>query len=215
MKAWLILCIVVGTSAAQATMPLDVLRSTAEQAAPFAPATASLDPRVQVARCEQPLTHERVSVRDRQATVVLRCGQPSWQLYVPVRASGGTAVVVLKRSVAGNTTLGVDDVEQVTRDATAAGYGTFDDVASVLGLQTRRALPAGRVLGPADVIRAPTVRRGDQVAIEVQTAAVTIRMQGEALADGSVGQRIAVKNLSSGKRVEAVVRSSGTVQVPQ
>ena len=59
------------------------------------------------------------------------------------------------------------------------------------------------------------VRRGDRVGIEVQTAAVTIRMNGEALADGGVGQRIPVRNVSSGKRLEAIVRSAGTVEVPR
>jgi flagella basal body P-ring formation protein FlgA len=40
-------------------------------------------------------------------------------------------------------------------------------------------------------------------------------MNGEALADGGVGQRIPVRNVSSGKRLEAIVRSAGTVEVPR
>jgi len=196
-------------------MPVNALRSAAERAAPFETARASLDPRVNVPSCTTPLETEVSNVRGRQATIRVGCAQPQWQLYVPVRAMGGDKVVVLKRSLAGQTTIGSGDIEWVTREGNAAGYGAFDQLESVIGLQTRRALPAGRILGPADVMRPVAIRRGDQVAIEVQTAAVTIRMRGEALADGGVGQRISVRNVSSGKRLEAIVRSEGTVEVPR
>lgn len=211
----LLIALLLGTVTAHAATPVVQLRAAAEQAAPFTPAAASLDPRVQVARCEGPLQSELSSVRGRQATVLVRCTQPQWTLYVPVRAVGRDQVVVLQRSIAGDTVIRAEDVALESRTALAAGYGSFDDPQSVIGLHSRRALPAGRVLGPADVTRPAVVRRGDRVGIEVQTAAVTIRMNGEALADGGVGQRIPVRNVSSGKRLEAIVRSAGTVEVPR
>lgn len=199
---------------AHAATPVAALRAAALAAAPFTPAEVSLDPRVQVARCEVPLSTEVVNARDRQATVQVRCEAPRWQLYVPVRATGATSVVVLTRPVAANTVIQSADVVLSAREGNASGYGAFDQVEAVVGLHSRRALPAGRVLGPADVIAPPMIRRGDHIAIEIQTSSVRIRMAGEALSDGGYGQRIPVRNSSSGKRLEAIVRSAGTVEVP-
>jgi len=214
MNPALALLLLLGVGAAQASMPVDRLRAAAEAAAPFSPATASLDPRVQVARCSGPLLTELTSVQPQQATVQIRCAQPRWQLYVPVRATGDSLVVVLKRSIPAQAVIQASDVEAVTRDRAALGYGAFGQLDEVIGQQTRRALPAGRVLGPGDVLTPPMIRRGDHVALELQTATVRIRMAGEALTDGAFGQRIAVRNRSSGKRIEGIVRSAGAVEIP-
>jgi flagella basal body P-ring formation protein FlgA len=40
-----------------------------------------------------------------------------------------------------------------------------------------------------------------------------VRMAGTALADGAEGQRITVRNLSSSREVEGVVRSAQTVEI--
>ena len=65
MNPALALLLLLGVGAAQASMPVDRLRAAAEAAAPFSPATASLDPRVQVARCSGPLLTELTSVQQR------------------------------------------------------------------------------------------------------------------------------------------------------
>ena len=119
----LLIALLLGTVTAHAATPVAQLRAAAEQAAPFTPAAASLDPRVQVARCEAPLQSELSSVRGRQATVLVRCTQPQWTLYVPVRAVGRDQVVVLQRSIAGDTVIRAEDVALESRTALAAGYG--------------------------------------------------------------------------------------------
>lgn len=45
------------------------------------------------------------------------------------------------------------------------------------------------------------------------TAGLRVTMQGKALADGSRGDRIRVKNLSSGQVVTGTVVRSGVIQV--
>jgi flagella basal body P-ring formation protein FlgA len=69
------------------------------------------------------------------------------------------------------------------------------------------------VLTPAMLAAVPLVSRGQQVTLEAQTDGVHIRMGGEALAEAALGQRVRVKNLSSERVVEGVVRSDEVVEV--
>jgi flagella basal body P-ring formation protein FlgA len=57
------------------------------------------------------------------------------------------------------------------------------------------------------------VDRGQTVDLVAQSAGLVVNMQGKALANGSEGDRLLVKNLSSGKRVEGLVLASGTVLI--
>ena len=57
------------------------------------------------------------------------------------------------------------------------------------------------------------VRRGERVSILATTAALQVRMEGEALSDGAIGEIIRVRNLSSRQEIEAQVVGPGQVQV--
>lgn len=41
-----------------------------------------------------------------------------------------------------------------------------------------------------------------------------VRMQGKALKDAAVGERVKVTNLSSGQKIEGIANADGTVSVP-
>jgi flagella basal body P-ring formation protein FlgA len=57
------------------------------------------------------------------------------------------------------------------------------------------------------------VRRGQQVTLEALAGNFAVRVAGVARSDGALGQLIEVENGSSGKTVQAVVRSERTVEV--
>ena len=59
----------------------------------------------------------------------------------------------------------------------------------------------------------PLVTRGQQVTLEVGADTMNIRMAGEALDEAALGQRVRVRNLSSERVVEGVVRSAQVVEV--
>jgi flagella basal body P-ring formation protein FlgA len=61
--------------------------------------------------------------------------------------------------------------------------------------------------------RANLVKRGSKVEIIANFDGLDVRMRGEALADGGRGDRIRVKNLSSGRVVTGTVSGSGVVHV--
>lgn len=198
----------------QAADTLSLIRAAAVGASPFTEGEARLDPRVRVAPCTVPLQAQVTTATAEQATVQVGCTQPAWQLYVPVRAQGSAQVLVLARPLAAGERVGAEDIRAEPRARASLGYGALTDQAMVVGRQTRRALPAGRVLTPGDVLTPPMIRRGDTVTLVVDRGPVQIRMPGTALSDGTEGARIGVRNSRSGHRVEGIVRDEGRVEIP-
>jgi flagella basal body P-ring formation protein FlgA len=56
------------------------------------------------------------------------------------------------------------------------------------------------------------VKKGNQVVILAQIGTLQVRMNGKALSNGAVGERIKVENNSSNRRIEATVIASGVVK---
>jgi flagella basal body P-ring formation protein FlgA len=147
-------------------------------------------------------------------TVGVRClGPQPWKIYVSVRVSTRDRVLVASRPIARDAVLGSDDVRYEERDLDLLPYGYMMDAAHVAGMRLRRPAAAGDVITPSMIANAPVVARGQQVTLEAADASVHIRMAGEALGEATVGQRVRVKNLSSARIVEGIVRSPEVVEV--
>ena len=59
----------------------------------------------------------------------------------------------------------------------------------------------------------PVLKRGEKVSIVVRKEALFLRIPGEILEDGAVGEKIRVRNLQSKKIIEATVLSRDEVEV--
>jgi flagella basal body P-ring formation protein FlgA len=57
------------------------------------------------------------------------------------------------------------------------------------------------------------IDRGQTVDLVARSSGLVVNMQGTALANGAEGDRLLVKNLSSGKKVEGLVMAGGTVLI--
>jgi flagella basal body P-ring formation protein FlgA len=64
------------------------------------------------------------------------------------------------------------------------------------------------------LLTAPSaVKKGERVTITAALSSINIKMSGKALSNGSIGEMIKVKNISSNKTIEAQVIRPGIVQV--
>lgn len=176
----------------------------------------SPDPRLRLPLCADPLkatlpAGARLSGR---LTVEVSCtGQQPWRLYLPVRIQSSRQVVVAARSLTRDTILAPGDVRVATLGPGVTGHGSLADPAQVIGQRLRRSLEAGAPVS-AGLLDAPLiVRRGQQVTLEALAGNFAVRVSGVARSDGALGQLIEVENGSSGKTVQAVVRSERTVEV--
>jgi flagella basal body P-ring formation protein FlgA len=109
--------------------------------------------------------------------------------------------------------IGPGDVEWRTQQVSRALVGYLVNDQKIIGKELRKHLRAGSRLRASDLMSPQIVDRGQTVDLVAQSAGLVVNMQGKALANGSEGDRLLVKNLSSGKRVEGLVLASGTVLI--
>lgn len=205
---------------------LDDIRATAEQFAltqvndknlsDIEAHTSRLDPRLQLSKCEESLqgfttANFRNVVR---TTIGVRCtGTKPWTLYLPVRISALAEVVYSVRTLVRGEILQARDLEikQLPLNQLPANYLTSID--QLAGMEMTRSVNSGSVFTLNSVKIRKLVQRGQEVMILVTGSNVRVRMTGTALKNGASGELIPVRNLSSGRTIEAMVLNARTVVV--
>ncbi|MEL7450081.1 MAG: flagellar basal body P-ring formation chaperone FlgA [Pseudomonadota bacterium] len=178
----------------------------------------NLDKRLRLQRCETPLEAFTTPGADlrKGGTVGVRCtAGKGWKIYVPVRVSMVTSVLVAQHALARGAALTAGDVRLVERDVATLPSGYLTNIARLQGQALRRHVLPGSIITPSMLVQSKTIHRGQRVTLLAAGSALSIRMAGTAMSNGGLGERISVKNLSSGRTVEGVVRSAETVEVLQ
>lgn len=139
-----------------------------------------------------------------------RCAGVPAQDFV-LRASLNAEVLVAARGVAAGQALGEGDVELQRRDIsqTSDALARLDDV---LGQASRSSLRPGQLLQKRQLLAAQLVRRGERVRIVARHEGIEVQAAGEALDGGAQDARIRVRNLSSGRIIQARVLEAGVVE---
>jgi flagella basal body P-ring formation protein FlgA len=88
-----------------------------------------------------------------------------------------------------------------------------DSITAVAGKLPRRTIPAGAAIRAEWLGDPPLVSRGDTVKVEVHAGAAVLKLEGQALADGTAFDTIPVLNPATGKRFRARIQGPGRVRV--
>jgi len=175
-----------------------------------------LDPRLQLPECSRPLTAFAPGHTQHGGlvTVGIRCeGESPWKIYVSGRVRLLQPVAVLARPLPKDGLIQHEDIEFREQDVNRLTKGFFTQADNLVGMTTRQAILRGEVVTPAKVQGPKAISKGQKVKIRAQNDAFEITMTGEALRDGGIGEYIKVRNLGSGKIIEALVRGAGEVVV--
>lgn len=175
-----------------------------------------LDPRLRLAACDMGLKM-RFSREPRGGgpnAVEVRCegGRP-WSLYVTVDVARFAEVVVATRGLVRGAVITADDVVLARRRINGARMDYLSSATSAVGRVAARAIGPDQILGAANVTMPRLVKRGDEVTIASVGTTISVRVRGQALKDGALGDRVSVRNLNSKRVVEGVVNADGMVVV--
>jgi len=179
-------------------------------------AAGPINAATRLAHCSQPVRpsvgpggqmHDRVLVE-------LSCpGAPPWHIYVPVRVVGTTQVTLAAHAIVAGSVLTVNDLRTEQRDISTLPPGYMDDPTATVGLTASRPIASGAVITNQVLLGAKAVERGQTVTLVADAGGMSVSMQGRALTDALVNQRVKVENLSSGKVVEGIARSQQVVEI--
>ncbi|AMR66899.1 flagellar basal body P-ring formation chaperone FlgA [Aquipseudomonas alcaligenes] len=175
-----------------------------------------LDPRLRLAACDSDLTQSLESPAQPVGRITVRVsceGSTPWTVFVPAQVRIFRPVVVVKTALRRDSIIGAGDVALVEQDVSLLNRGYVTEVEQVIGRKLTRATRTDQVLTPSMLQLAEAVRRGDQVVISARSGGINVRMQGEALSGGTLGQQISVRNLTSQRVIRARVAGPGQVEV--
>lgn len=223
--AMLAACVVAGAAQAGAAQSAASIRNAAAdfvkqhyagQSTDLEITPGRLDSRLRLPACQQPLeTFLPAGAKiQHNSSVGVRCPAPHWSLYVPVTVVVYARVLVASEPLSRGTALNQGQFRTERRDTTTLSWGYFTDPADLAGRETARFVAAGAVLTPGMVQRPVVIERGQRVMLRASAGGVKVTMQGEALGRGRVDERVRVRNLSSKRIVEGVVRANGVVDIP-
>ncbi|WP_053062419.1 flagellar basal body P-ring formation chaperone FlgA [Photobacterium aquae] len=198
-----------------------VERYLTKQVSQYARTVGSRDYRIDIkpidvpAPCGKPisLSMNRAERPLGRVTVTAECHQPKyWKTRVRADVDVFLPLVTLRRNVDREQVLSSKHLILRRTSLKSLRLGYFTAIAKVSGKLSKRKLSAGTVLTPR-MIELPTlIRRDDMVTIRAKRDSFTASMKGVALEDGQKGERIRVRNQSSGKTITATVKSANIVE---
>ena len=125
------------------------------------------------------------------------------QVLLPVVASNS----VIDRGA----TINASALQQQETDIAKTIRGFYHRIDQVAGMSAKRRIRPNQILSPDLIDQPQLVKRGEKVQIIANHDGIKAAMAGEALEKGGVGDVIRVKNMSSGKTIEAKVVEPGVV----
>ena len=175
-----------------------------------------LDPRLRMPMCDKELTATLESPAKPlgRVTVRVRCdGASPWTVFVPAQVHLFREVVTTTRPLKRAGIIEPFDVMLRERDISLINQGYLTNVDQAIGQKLVRSMVNDQVITLVHMEQAEVVRKGDQVVITARSGTLSVRMPGEALANGGLNEQIRVKNLNSQRVIKAQVTAPGQVEV--
>tara|TARA_R100001377_G_scaffold69308_1_gene44646 strand:- start:1377 stop:2138 length:762 start_codon:yes stop_codon:yes gene_type:complete len=177
---------------------------------------SSIDPRLNLSVCEQPLIASMNQTQRPMGriNVKVECqGAAPWTKYVPVSIRVFEKVLVTTRPIARGETLTAADLALVDTDVSLLRYSYLQAPEHAVGMETKRSLSTNTTIVQEALVAPTLVKRGDAVVLSAKAGTVEIRQQGVAMQSGELGKRINVRNTNSDQIVQAVVTGLGEARV--
>lgn len=218
-------CVWLLPTTAFAAQSLESIRTTAKQylsshhtedKGNFEINVGQLDGRLQLADCSVPLqaylppggkTIGNISVG-------VRCrGEKPWSIFVAARVSKYVDVLVATRSLPRGKHINLHDVTLKRKNITNLYRGYLTKPDEIKGKLLKRTVSPGVILTTAMLKKPDQVKRGEFISILAHNKAIEVRMRGEALSNGAIGDKIRARNLNTRKIVEGTITSDGSLEV--
>lgn len=173
----------------------------------------TLDSRLRLPNCASPMNAQLApgSSLAGTTTVAVSCDSPkTWTVYVPVRIARYTAVVVSRQMLARGARLGPTDLEVREADVNNVRGQGFSSTDIVVGSMLKRAVASQQVITANDIC---LICKGESVTIVARSENLMVKMPGQALSDGTLGEVVNVRNRDSKRLVQGRVAAAGVVEI--
>ena len=175
----------------------------------------TIDPRLRLPRCAQPLLFLPAGARlYGNGSLGVRCEDTAepWTLYLSYKITLIGPALVTRWPLAARQALKADDLElrEIAYEAPPGDY--LRDAALLEGAMTARPLPAGQPLTADRIVRSQTVRAGQRVKVWLSGSGFQVTQEGVALNSARAGESVRVRT-DSGKLLQGQATADGRVLI--
>lgn len=173
---------------------------------------SSIDPRVIIKPCDQQLTlNIPENHNSRNVNVKISCESSiPWNIFIAAKITTTLPVVVAKNYISKGSILDSSNLQVIQRDAFRIRGEFYRNIDKLLNTKTTRSMAKGKIISKNNIC---LVCKGERVTISTGNTNFTIRTDGLALANGTFGQYIRVKNNRSGRMISAQVVAINQVKI--
>jgi flagella basal body P-ring formation protein FlgA len=140
-------------------------------------------------------------------------GRHRASVWARVQVTVTATRVIATRNLPAAARIDAADLRVERRDEFPIAEPMPSDLGAVAGMVPRRSIRAGEAIRSSWLGLAKAVARGDTVDVEVRAGGALLRLPGQALASGAVGQTILIKNTESNRRFPARIEAPGKVAI--
>ncbi len=140
------------------------------------------------------------------------CVDPTWQIRARVEVTLMLPVWVTAQELPRGHVIRPGDLIEKSLEVSRLQRSFVPTSESLVGRKSNRNLRMGQLISELDLQKAWAIREGEGVLIRAGQDGFSATTRGRALANGAIGDGIRVKNLSSGKEIQAWVIDKGEVE---
>lgn len=140
-------------------------------------------------------------------------GEEKEKLFLRTKVSVYDRIVVAKKRMKKGDIIGTVEAVIEERDVATLNQTVIRDIGMVLGKESRTFIPLENPIYDWMIKEKNYIKKNAKIKILLSSTDISIEVKGEALQDGMLGEKIKVKNLTSGKEIEGYVSGTDEVKV--
>lgn len=171
-----------------------------------------LDPRIHISDCDSSLSINILENHNsRNINVKISCELPNtWQIYLPMKINIMQPVLVAAGNLNKGTILDASNTKINFIDSYKIRGAILTNSTKIIGAKLKRNIQKNSAIYTSNIC---VICKGDPVSIIANSNTFQIKTNGTALANGTVGEQIRIKNNRSGKIVTAQVKTTNKVVI--
>lgn len=172
----------------------------------------TIDPRIAIPVCPEGFSFNSSNFDPRLSNVSVKisCASKQWFVFTHAVIQSLQQVVVTTDTLSPGSMLSSKNIEIADIDKSKIRGSTFDAVQDISGARLKRRVRPGTILSASMLC---FVCKGDRVTISAVAGGLSIQVYGIAEQDGTLGETIQVRNMSSDKMIFATVSSTEEVTI--
>lgn len=135
----------------------------------------------------------------------ISCSDPAWKTRGRADVDVETQMVVANGSLQRGSTITEKDIRVEQKSLDRVYSEILSRPSEAIGKRVLRSVRAGSIVPERSIAKPFLVEKGAPLVIEVNSMGIEASMKGTALENGSLNERVSVRNESSGKTVSGMV----------